>query len=371
MSYAAKRFVLDQLDRAGIVTGPGPDADVTIHDERLFGRLLRDGTLGLGESYMDGWWDAEPLDSLLFKLISARVQDAFPRDLPLIASTLKARLLNMQRLRVREVAEKHYDLDNDLYAAMLDRRMIYSCAYWAQADTLEAAQEAKLDLICRKLGLEPGMVVLDIGSGWGGFLQFAAERYGVSGIGVTVSQEQADYANARVQSLPVETRLMDYMALDGQFDRIVSIGMFEHVGYKNYRAYFDKARSLLKPDGLFLLHSIGGNVSTTHGDPWAEKYIFPNGMLPSITQIGQMIEGLFVMEDWHNFGADYDRTLLTWRDRFDAAWPELSQRYDERFRRMWRYYLSVFAALFRARQINLWQIVLSPEGVAGGYHRVS
>jgi cyclopropane-fatty-acyl-phospholipid synthase len=371
MSLAAKRFVLDQIARAGLVAGPGPDADVAIHDERLFGRLLRDGTLGLGESYMDGWWDAEPLDALLFKLAAARVQDAFPRDLPLIASTLKARLLNMQRLRVREVAEKHYDLDNDLYAAMLDRRMIYSCAYWAQADTLEAAQDAKLDLICRKLGLKPGMAVLDIGSGWGGFLHFAAERYGVSGLGVTVSQEQADYANAHGQGLPVETRLMDYMALEGQFDRIVSIGMFEHVGYKNYRAYFDKARSLLKPNGLFLLHTIGGNISTTHGDPWAEKYIFPNGMLPSIAQIGQAVEGLFVMEDWHNFGADYDRTLLAWRDRFDAAWPELSQRYDERFRRMWRYYLSVFAALFRARQINLWQIVLSPEGVAGGYHRVS
>ena len=371
MTSSAKRFVLDQLDRAGVTTGPGPDADVTIHNDRLFARLLRDGTLGLGESYMDGWWDAEPLDGILFKLATARVQDAFPKDLPLIASTLKARLVNLQRLRVREVAEKHYDLDNALYAAMLDRRMIYSCGYWAEATTLDAAQEAKLDLICRKIGLERGMRVLDIGSGWGGFLQFAAERYGISGVGVTVSTEQAAYANAKSSGLPIETRLMDYMALDGQFDRIVSIGMFEHVGYRNYRNFFTKARSLLAPEGLFLLHCIGGNVSTTHGDPWAEKYIFPNGMLPSIGQIGEGLEGLFVMEDWHNFGADYDRTLMAWRDNFDAAWAVLSSRYDERFRRMWRYYLSVFAALFRARQINLWQIVLSPEGVSGGYRRVS
>ncbi|MHA6299575.1 cyclopropane fatty acyl phospholipid synthase [Devosia sp. CAU 1758] len=371
MSSSARRFVLDQLARAGISVGAPADADVTIHDERLYARLLRDGTLGLGESYMDGWWDAEPLDAVLFKLVSAKVQDAFPRDLPLIASTLKGRLLNLQRLRLREVAEKHYDIGNDLYAAMLDRRMVYSCAYWTEADDLDAAQEAKLDLICRKIGLEPGMCVLDIGSGWGGFLQFAAERYGISGLGITVSREQAALANERNKGLPVETRLMDYMALEGQFDRVVSIGMFEHVGYKNYRAYFEKARSLLKPDGLFLLHSIGGNNSVTHGDPWSEKYIFPNGMLPSIAQIGEAVEGFFVMEDWHNFGADYDFTLMAWLENFDAAWPELSSRYDERFRRMWRYYLSVFAALFRARQVNLWQIVLSPNGVPGGYRRVS
>ena len=215
------------------------------------------------------------------------------------------------------------------------------------------------------------MHILDIGSGWGGFLKFAAERYGVSGLGVTVSKEQAALANERTRGLPVETRLLDYQALDGQFDRIISIGMFEHVGYKNYRAYFEKAASLLKPDGLFLLHSIGGHTSTTHGDPWSEKYIFPNGMLPSIAQIGKAIEGLFVMEDWHNFGADYDRTLMAWRDNFDTAWPTLrGEKYDARFQRMWRYYLSSFAAMFRAREISLWQVVLSPHGVPGGYRSI-
>ncbi|WIY52881.1 cyclopropane fatty acyl phospholipid synthase [Devosia sp. YIM 151766] len=370
MTSPAKRFVHEQLSRAGIIVGSS-NADVTITDERLYERILRQGTLGLGESYMDGWWEAERLDAFLFKLAKARIQDAFPRDLPLLWSILRARLFNLQRLRAREVGEKHYDIGNDLYSAMLDRRMVYSCGYWAEATTLDAAQEAKLDLICRKIGLRPGMKVLDIGSGWGGFLQFAAERYGILGLGVTVSQEQAALANQRSNGLPIETRVMDYAALEGQFDRIVSIGMFEHVGYKNYRFYLEKVRRLLKPEGLFLLHSIGGNHSSTHGDPWAEKYIFPNGMLPSIAQIGAAMEGLFVMEDWHNFGADYDRTLLAWRDNFDAAWPTLSTQYDERFRRMWRFYLSVFAALFRARQINLWQIVLSPEGVAGGYRRVS
>ena len=214
------------------------------------------------------------------------------------------------------------------------------------------------------------MRILDIGSGWGGFLQFAAERYGVNGIGVTVSKEQAALANARTAHLPVETRLLDYQALDGQFDRIISIGMFEHVGYKNYRAYFEKAASLLVPDGLMLLHTIGGNTSQIHGDPWSEKYIFPNGMLPSAAQIGKAVEGLFVIEDWHNFGADYDTTLMAWLEKFEAAWPELSSKYDQRFYRMWRYYLTMFAAVFRARHTNLWQVVLSPRGVVGGYSSV-
>lgn len=371
MHGSAKRFVSDQLEAIGLTpNGPQPWAP-QVHDERLWARILRDGTLGLGESYMDGWWDAQALDEFLFRLIRANIQDAFPKDLAFMWSVLRARLFNLQRLHVTEVGERHYDIGNELYAAMLDSRMIYSCGYWDRADSLEAAQEAKLDLICRKLGLQPGMHVLDIGSGWGGFLKFAAERYGISGLGVTVSKEQAGLANERNRGLPVETRLLDYQALDGRFDRIVSIGMFEHVGYKNYRAYFRKAASLLDPEGLFLLHTIGGHHTVSHGDPWVEKYIFPNGMLPSIAQIGKAIEGLFVMEDWHNFGADYDRTLMAWRDNFDAGWPGLrGAKYDERFRLMWRYYLSSFAALFRARNISLWQVVLSPRGVRGGYRSI-
>jgi cyclopropane-fatty-acyl-phospholipid synthase len=269
------------------------------------------------------------------------------------------------------VGEKHYDIGNDLYRLMLDPRMIYSCGYWKNANSLVEAQEAKLDLICRKLGLEPGMRILDIGSGWGGFLKFAAERYGVEGLGITISKEQAAFANADRDGLPVETRLCDYMALEGRFDRVISIGMFEHVGYKNYRAYMDKVRSLLAPEGLFLLHTIGGNITVTHGEPWSEKYIFPNGMLPSIRQVGTSIERLFVMEDWHNFGADYDRTLMAWHANFEAGWPQLKAKYGDRFYRMWRYYLLSFAAVFRARDTNLWQIVLSPRGIRGGHARVT
>jgi cyclopropane-fatty-acyl-phospholipid synthase len=371
MSAGPKSYFTGILKDAGIEIGGSRPFDVTVHDDRLWGRAISHGTLGFGEAYMDGWFDSDALDQFIYKLLEYDIYAHLKPDLGLALSFLRGRLLNLQRSRVTEVGERHYDIGNDLYAAMLDKRMIYSCGYWAEATTLDAAQEAKLDLICRKVGLAPGMKVLDIGSGWGGFLKFAAERYGIEGVGITISKEQAAYAEATTGALPIETRLMDYMALEGQFDRVISIGMFEHVGYKNYDAYFRKVRSLLRPDGLFLLHTIGNNFTSTHGDPWTEKYIFPNGMLPSIRQISSSIERVFVMEDWHNFGADYDRTLMAWWANFDAAWPDLRDKYGDRFWRMWRFYLHVFAAMFRARNIHLWQVVLSPDGRPGGYRRVS
>jgi cyclopropane-fatty-acyl-phospholipid synthase len=360
----------DLLARADIRIGGDRAWDIAVHNPRLFDRIVAHGSLGLGEAYMDGWWDSPAIDQFIFKVVAADIPGQLQLDRALAASWLRGHLFNRQRSHVREVGEKHYDIGNDLYEAMLDPRMVYSCGYWQGADNLAQAQENKLDLICRKIGLEPGMRVLDIGSGWGGLLRFAAERYGVSGVGITISREQAAWAEAHRGDLPVETRLMDYMALDGRFDRIVSVGMFEHVGYKNYRSFFDKAHSLLDPDGLLLLHTIGGNLTTTHGDPWSEKYIFPNGMLPSQRQLARASEGLFTMEDWHNFGAYYDPTLMAWHDNFEAAWPRLEARYGQRFYRMWRYYLLCYAALFRLRRLQLWQVVYSPRGVPGGYRSI-
>jgi cyclopropane-fatty-acyl-phospholipid synthase len=250
---------------------------------------------------------------------------------------------------------------------MLDTRMVYSCGYWREARTLEAAQEAKLDLICRKLGLKEGDRLLDIGCGWGGLAKFAAERYGATVVGLTVSKEQAALARERCKGLPIEIRVQDYRTLSERFDHIASVGMFEHVGVKNYRTYFEVARRCLKEEGLFLLHTIGGNRSVRSVEPWIGKYIFPGGMLPSVAQIGAGIERLFVMEDWHNFGSYYDTTLLAWWHNFDAAWPALRAKYGERFYRMWKYYLLICAGTFRARHSELWQIVLSPHGVPGGY----
>ena len=345
--------------------------DMQVHDERLYDRVFAKGSLGLGESYMDGWWGAEALDELFARALDANIDTYLKSDPTTILYFLRARFFNWQtRKRAFQVGEEHYDIGNDLYGKMLDKRMIYSCGYWKDAEGLDEAQEAKLDLICRKVGLKKGDHILDIGCGWGGFLKFAAERYGVSGVGITVSKEQAELARASCKGLPIEIRVEDYRDTKGQFDHIVSVGMFEHVGPKNYRAYMKKVRSLLKDDGIFLLHTIGTNESVSGVDPWIHKYIFPNGMLPGVRHIAAAIEKHFVMEDWHCFGTDYDRTTMEWLRRFEAAWPTLQSKYSERFHRMWRFYLCGAAANFRLRHNQLWQIVLSKKGVEGGYKSV-
>jgi cyclopropane-fatty-acyl-phospholipid synthase len=344
--------------------------DILVHDPRFSRRVLMQGSLGAGESYMDGWWDCERLDEMLTRVLSANL-DGLCAGLHELWSAVVSFMRNAQtRRRAFQVGERHYDIGDDLYAAMLDERMIYSCGYWQHAYTLESAQEAKLDLVCRKLALRPGMRVLDIGCGWGGAAQFAAERYGVEVTGVTVSRNQALAAQARCRGLPVTVHLADYRDLEGRFDRIYSLGMFEHVGARNYGLFFRKARDLLAPNGLFLLHTIGSNWSANSTDPWIERYIFPNSMLPSMAQIGRALEHRFVIEDWHSFGADYDRTLMAWLGRIEANWSTLAARYGERFGRMWRYYLAVSAASFRVRRNQLWQFVLSPNGIPGGYPEI-
>lgn len=368
MPHAALKDRLERLlASADVRLDGGRPWDIQVHRDAFYPRVLGQGSLGFGEAYMDGWWDCPALEQLLHRLLDARL-DRRTRHVDDWWAVLKARLLNLQRgHRAFEVGRRHYDLGNDLYQAMLGRRLVYSCGYWRHANDLDTAQEHKMDLVCRKLGLQPGMRVLDIGCGWGETLKFAAERYGVSGVGVTVSSEQARYARDLCRGLPIEILLQDYRQVEPSFDRILSIGMFEHVGVKNYRTYFRKALDCLADDGLFLLHTIGGNLSSVSTDPWIGKYIFPNSMLPSARQIASAVEGRFVIEDWHNFGADYERTLLAWRDNVERAWPRLDPAYDERFRRMWRYYLAASIASFRSRKTQLWQLVLSPRGVAGGY----
>ncbi|MCE5232104.1 MAG: cyclopropane fatty acyl phospholipid synthase [Mizugakiibacter sp.] len=360
------------LAHAGVrIDGDAPH-DVRVHEPQLYARVFAHGSLGLGEAYMDGWWDCADLAGFFFRVLDAHV-DEHLKTLDTLLAHLRARFVNLQRgERAWEIGKAHYDLGNDLFHAMLGKRLVYSCGYWKDASDLDAAQEAKLDLVCRKLQLKPGMRVLDIGCGWGEALKFAAERYGARGVGVTVSEQQAAYARELCAGLPVEIRLQDYRELDERFDAIFSIGMFEHVGWKNYRTYFETARRCLAGDGpagggLFLLHAIGTNEAPSRPDPWIEKYIFPNSMIPAASQVTAALEGLFVVEDWHNFGADYERTLMAWRANVEAAWPQLAARYDERFRRMWRFYLSCSAAVFRARRDQLWQLTLSPRGVRGGY----
>ena len=359
----SKERIQQLLQTAGITINGSDPWDIRIHNEDLYERILGGGLLSVGESYMDGWWDCDALDQLIDRVFRTKLQDRIKEDWKLILYVAKAKILNLQdRNHAHEVAEKHYDIGNDLYRAMLDKRMLYTCGYWKHAADLDEAQVAKLDLVCRKIGLREGMTVLDLGCGWGSFARYAAEKYGASVTAVNISKEQMDYAREVCRGLPVDLRLCDYREVGGTYDRVVSIGIMEHVGYKNYRTYMEVVDGTLKKDGVAFIHTIGGNVSVSIANPWTTKYIFPNGMLPSIAQIGEAMEGLFVMEDWHNFGPDYDRTLMAWYDNFEKAWPQLCDRYGERFRRMWRFYLLSSAGAFRSRRTQLWHIVMTREG---------
>ena len=366
---SAQQTAQNLLAKAGITINGSKPYDIQVHNDKFYSRVLAGGSLALGESYMDGWWDVSQLDIFFDKLMTAGIETHLktPR---MALEFLKAKLTNRQsKSRAFQIGEKHYDLGNDLYRAMLDKSMTYTCGYWKDAKTLDAAQLAKLDLVCKKIQLKKGQRVLDIGCGWGSFAYHAAKKYGAKVVGLTVSKEQAELARERCKGLPVEIRLQDYRETAEEFDAIVSLGMFEHVGYKNYRTYMEVAHRCLKDGGFFLLHTIGGNKSVTTFDPWIEKYIFTNSMLPSIAQIGASIENLFVMEDWHNFGPYYDKTLMSWFANFDKKWPTLKGTYDARFYRMWKDYLLACAASFRARKNQVWQIVLSKNRV-GAYQSV-
>ncbi|HEC99735.1 MAG TPA: cyclopropane fatty acyl phospholipid synthase [Proteobacteria bacterium] len=370
----AKEILQAVLAPAGIVIDGNGDSDIRVRDERFYERVFARGALGVGEAYMDGWWETDRLDVLAEKALSKDIEFSI-NDLSLASRAalawgcLAARVLNQQNERRCLCAAAHYNLDNELFRSMLDKRMVYSCAYWKNARTLDEAQEAKLELVCKKLYLRPGMRVLDIGCGWGSFTRFAAENYGVSVVGITISREQSSLAEKMCAGLPVQIRLQDYRGLgsDGAFDAAVSLGMLEHVGFKNYRRYMSVVKRNLKPGALFLIQTIGGNVSVTDIDAWFNKYIFPRAMLPSVMQIARACEGIFVIEDWHNFGPDYDKTLMAWFQNLDKNWNKFHGKYGETFYRMWKYYLLTCAGAFRARKNQLWQIVLSDSGVRGGY----
>ncbi len=367
----SKEFFVEILKSVDVRIGGDRPWDIKVHNEKLYDRVLSKGTLGLGEAYMDGWWDAPELDQFFYKVISGGLQYKIKFNLANILAYLKSVFINLQnKSRAFDVAKKHYDLDNDLYTRMIGKTMAYTCGYWKNVKTLDDAQIAKMDLICKKIGLKPGMKVLDIGCGWGSFMKYAAEKYGVSCVGLTISQEQIKLGQEFCKGLPIEFKFTDYRDFSGEFDRVVSIGMFEAVGYKNYRVFMECVEKLLKNDGLFLLHTVGESRSMRMGNPWVTKYIFPNGMSPSLKQVAQATEGLFITEDVHNFGQYYDPTLIAWFNNFNNNWHVLKNRYDERFYRMWKYYILQFAGVFRARYGQLYQFVFSKNGVLGGYESI-
>ncbi|MGM0655391.1 MAG: cyclopropane fatty acyl phospholipid synthase [Thermodesulfobacteriota bacterium] len=361
----AKQVIKNILTPLDIRINGNRPWDIQINNPQFYQRVISGGSLALGESYMDGWWDCNALDEFFKRLLESRIDKKNKSLKPAILwEVFKARVMNLQSgARAFIIGRRHYDTGNRLFKIMLDKGLNYSCGYWHNACDLDEAQIGKLDLICRKIGLEQGMTVLDIGCGWGGFAKYAAETYGVKVKGITVSKEQAGYAREQSKGLDVTIELTDYHDLNEQFDRIVSIGMFEHVGWKNYKTFMEVVHRCLKDDGMFLLHTIAGNTPAKGTDPWIGTYIFPNSMLPSASQIFRAAEGLFILEDLHSLGRYYDQTLMAWYDNFTRNWDRLKDQYDMRFFRMWRYYLLSCAASFRSRRNQLLQIVFSKQGI--------
>jgi cyclopropane-fatty-acyl-phospholipid synthase len=254
---------------------------------------------------------------------------------------------------------------------MLDRRLVYTCAYWNGAQDLDEAQEAKLDLVCRKLGLDTGMRLLDLGCGFGGLARYAAEKYGARVTGLTLSSRQLDLGRELCAGLPVELRLQDYRDASGTYDRVVSVGILEHVGSRNYRTYMKVIDRCLAPGGISLFHTIVNPRSQTVGDPWISRHVFPNSSLPSVAQLARAMEGFFLLDDLHFFGDDYDCTLMAWYHNFVRAWPQLKANYCERFYRIWTYYLLMSAAVFRTRRAQLVQAVISRADIPHANCRVT
>ncbi len=365
-----KQIVGNLLGKAGIEINGKMPWDIQVHDDRFYLRILTGGSLALGESYMDGWWDAEQPDEFICRVLKADLHKKVISPAK-VAGVVLSSITNRQSLRkARGSAERHYNIGNDFYGKMLDPQWQYTCGYWKGAGNLDQAQENKLELICRKLRLEPGESVLELGSGWGYLARYMAQKYGCRVTAYNVSSEQVKHSKKINKGLPVKIVHKDYRLAEGQFDKVVSIGLAEHVGPKNYRKMMETAHRCLKENGLYLLHTIGRDKSGTSIDPWIDTYVFPNAVLPSVKQLSASAEGLFVMEDWHNFGPDYDRTLMAWHENFRKSWPEFKKRYGERFERMWSYYLLCCAGSFRARHNQLWQIVFSKGGYPGGYESI-
>lgn len=371
MQNQYKKTIEDLLASAGIRINGDRNWDMQVFNENLYKRILREGSLGLGESYMEGWWDCSRLDEFIHRLFQADLEKRIRKSLRLKWQVLKARIFNMQSLKkARRSIARHYDIGNKLFSEMLDPLMVYSCGYWHETNDLAKAQENKLELICQKLKLRPGQKLLDIGCGWGGLPYYAAKNHGVKVVGITISREQQKIAMERCQGLPVDIRLQDYRAVNEKFDRIVSVGMLEHVGHKNHSSFMKIINRNMEDDGICLLHFIGSNETHHTTDAWINKYIFPQGLIPSITQIGKALETNMIIQDLHNFGLYYDRTLMAWYENFKNAWPHLKQSYNDFFYKMWEFYLCSSAAAFRSQKLNLWQLVITKREFPHFYQSV-
>lgn len=348
--------------------------DIVVYNEKAYDRILSSGELGFGESYMDGDWDCEDIEGMFIilgnrqdKLANKLKKHSIPFALASIKSYIVSKLPNNTLSSSKTNISTHYDAGNDLFHKMLDKNMQYTCAYFNRPNmTLDEAQLAKIELIAHKLGLKPGMTLLDIGCGFGSLAKHLASKYGVYVDGVTLSKEQKKYADDHFSHPNVKIALLDYRNVKGEYDRVYSIGMFEHVGHKNYQTYFDKCYQLLKPNGVMLLHTIGTNYNPWKRSTFYNKYIFPEGELPNLIQLSKASIGKWNLEDMQNLGLSYAKTLRAWRANI-SDWEGL-ERYPVKFRRMWIFYLcsSIGGFVRKDPGCLLWQFVYTKKDNSRG-----
>mmetsp|Transcript_37565 Transcript_37565/g.87936 ORF Transcript_37565/g.87936 Transcript_37565/m.87936 type:complete len:496 (+) Transcript_37565:76-1563(+) len=375
----AEAVVRTIVDKGGIPVSVFDHVKIT--DDSAWWDIIIRGNLGIAEAWMHGKAEVEPLP-MFIKLLNGtsigtrRTQgsDFLSTFVNVIAAPLgmAAQTINQQTRKLsKRVAEVHYDAGNDLYEKMLGPSMSYTCAYWKDANNLDEAQTAKFNLIFRKLQLPPSehMKVADLGMGWGTLASYVHRESQGSAevIGVSLSKEQVSWAQANLQKPGLRFIWQDYReicedpAQMGTFDRVYSVGMLEHVGYKNHAGFFKCIKALLKPDGLAVVHSIGEPDFVPVSDAFLDKYIFPGAVIPTLSSLTANFEKDFILEDFHNFGHDYAKTLAAWSVNAEEFFRENPTAYSEEFKRMWRYYLQMCEALFELRINQLWQFVLSPR----------
>lgn len=359
-----------QFGKAGSL----PQLRLSIHNPKTYDRILTFGALGFCEAYMEGWIDEENDDiSGLIGLFHRNGVYTKAREkvtLSLIWKVLTQRLLTIPTFiqNSRKNVQHHYDLGNDFYQQFLDPTLTYSCGYRIQeTDSLEQMQLQKYELICQKLSLQPGDSLIDIGCGWGGMLIYAAEQHGVSGTGITLSEQQAKLAQACIEQRgltdQIKILISDYREVEGQYDKFVSIGMFEHVGKNNFATFMGKAAQLLKPNGVGLLHTIG-TESNERNSAWVDKYIFPGGYAPQLHELVQeLLAAKLTIAHCENLKPHYAETLKHWGQNFTRNRDQiaaLTSTYDERFLRMWHLYLQSFEASFRYGRMSVYQLLFYP-----------
>lgn len=371
-----------ELLALGTIELNGPKLwDLQVTDRRFYKRILTGGVLGFAEAYIEGWIDCEQMDELIARLLQAGIKQKLKNNWRLMLHLFQSQIFNLQALsRASQVADAHYNLSNRFYEYMLGESMAYTAAYYKNATSLDEAQYAKYDLVCRKLQLKPGETVLELGCGWGGFARYAAEHYGCRMVSVNISKQQVRYAKELCRQWPVAVFRCDYRDEACynpdkiRFDKAVSIGMAEHVGPKNHRRLFGTVFRQLKPNGLFLLHTIGSDRSLTACEPFTHKYIFPNSVIPSLKQLSSAAEGWFVTEDLQNFGKYYFNTLKEWYTNVKSNWQSIQAldytKFNSRFDRIWSFYLLGGMGMAKSKANHLWQIVFSGKAYRDLYEAV-